>query len=293
MRYAGLARVLRRGEDMAMDGAAGDVNASGSQGVQTGPGSTQNNTWISRQPLSAATLAALSPHAAIARIRQLPHDDAVDLFASTPAEDLTAKLKALLLTDEATAVAILADLDPLKAAVLINPYKDNLPWLTALPRAAEAIAQCAVDLKWSHEGRLERAAPSPKMTEGYFRQYEQGRIYASADKPIAYPVRGPIAELHLASGGTGGEFGFPDDWDFGEVSGETEGVWQAFEDDFIASSSHGTYRVPDKIAPCWTASGRCGCARSRTPLRALRSGAAGGRPSAERSSVRVCRSGST
>jgi hypothetical protein len=157
---------------MAVDGAAGDVNASGSQGVQTGSGNTQINNWAPRQPLTPATLAALSPHAAVARIRRLSHDDAVDLFASAAADDLTAKLKALLLADEATAVAILADLDPLKAAVLIN----------------------------------------------------------------------------LASGGTGGEFGFPDDWDFGEVSGETQGVWQAFEDDFIASSSHGTYRVPDKIA---------------------------------------------
>jgi len=192
------------------DGAApANINVSGSHGVQAGTGNVQNN-WLLRPPIDVATFAALSPHAAVKRLRGLSHDDAVDLFAKASSEDLTEKLRELLLADEPRAVASLADLNPRKAAELITPHEDDFSWLTDLPGAAEAIARRAVQLKWHHDAGtslLEHAEQS-ELTDGYFRQYEQGRIYWSNYEDRTYAVHGSIAECHLASGGTGGELGF-------------------------------------------------------------------------------------
>jgi hypothetical protein len=248
---------------MAQDGTAGDVNVSGSQGVVAGTGNTQINNWSPRTPLTPAALAALSPQAAIARIRQLPHDDAVDLFASAPAEVLVPKLKVLLLADEAAgesrAVAILADLDPSKVAELIGSWVDprsggGFYWLYGLSKAAEAIAQHTVRLRWDHKpgtGRLERAAQSPKGTGGYFGQYKQGRIYWGDDKGETYAVSGPIADFHLASGGTGGELGFPMKDAITWHSGRVNGRGQEFEGGYLFSSSHGTYSLSLEFWNAW------------------------------------------
>jgi hypothetical protein len=244
----GKARVLRPGEsDMAQDGTAGDVNVGGSQGVVAGTGNTQINNWALRAPLTPATLAALSPHAAVTRIRQMSHDDAVDLFASASAEVLKGKLRALLAEDEAMAVAILADLEPASATELIRPHQGDFSWLVSLPSAAEGIAQRAVSLRWVHEagtGRVERAPQSPRGTEGYFRQYQQGGIYWRQNGNRTYVVRGAIAEFHLASGGTGGYLGFPRTEEISRVTEPgTEGTVQEFECGGICSSRHGTHSV--------------------------------------------------
>jgi uncharacterized protein with LGFP repeats len=58
-------------------------------------------------------------------------------------------------------------------------------------------------------GRDGAGAGAGESTDGYFRQYKQGRIYWRDDQDDAYAVRGAIAEYHLANGGTGGELGFP------------------------------------------------------------------------------------
>jgi hypothetical protein len=237
---------------MAQDGTAGGVNVSGSQGVQVGDGGTLINNWQVKLPFDVRVLTALNPQAALARILQMPHDDAVDLFAGAPAEVLTEILKALLLADEAKAVAILADLNPGKAATIIDPHVDDFFWLYFLPDATESITQRSTELRWNSEpgtGRLERAQRSPEGTDGYFRQYRRGRIYWSDDylcddEGATYAVQGPIAEFHLASDGTRGELGFPKGYQYSYESAlGTKGTGQAFEGGYVDHSAHGTYHV--------------------------------------------------
>ena len=235
---------------MGQDGLAGGVNVSGSQGIVVGTGNTQIN--VNRSP-NHRSLAGLSLHSAVTRIRQWPHDDAVDFFANTSSEELAVRLRALLLADEPKAVAILADLDPPKAAELIIPCEDGFDWLHDLPEATEAIAQRAVDLKWDHEsgqGRLERAPQSLEGTDGYFRQYKQGCIYWGSHRDLCCAIRGPIAAFYLAHGGTGGGLGFPEgDESVGGPPGSgTVGMMQEFEGGCVFSSSHGTYRVSLEFA---------------------------------------------
>jgi hypothetical protein len=198
------------------------------------------------------TLAALSPDVAAGRILQLPHDAAVDLFAHESAKVLAPAMNALLRVNEATAVAILADLNSEKAGELIRPCADTYPWLDFLSDAAESIAREATRLRWDRApgaGRMERAAPSPQGTRGYVRQYGQGRLYWDAAQHRACAVRGPIAQVHEASGGTGGELGFPrSKAEPAESAWGTTGDWQQFEGDYIASSGRGTFRVPETIA---------------------------------------------
>ena len=236
---------------MEDDGVApANINVSGSQGVQAGKGNVQNN-WLLRPPPDVAAFAALSPHAAITRIRALSHDDAVDLFAKAPVRDLAEKVRALLLADEPRAIAILADLDPGKAARLISPRVDDFPWLADLPAAAEAIAQRAVDLKWHRDAGprgLEHAAQSTKLTDGYFRRFKQGHIYWRNAVGKTYAVPGPIAEYHLANGGTG-ELGFPVSEELSQEKGPRGKVTQqTFEDGYIVSSGYGTYWIPATLA---------------------------------------------
>jgi hypothetical protein len=123
-------------------GEAAAVSVSSGQGVQIGDGGIQTNVWMAK-PLDPESLDRLNPRAAMDRIRQSPHNDAVDLFASASSVWLAEKLKSLLLADESRAIAILADLDPGKAAGLISLFSDDLPWLAHLPHAAEKIAMTA------------------------------------------------------------------------------------------------------------------------------------------------------
>jgi len=225
------------------------TDASGSQGLQVGTGNVQNNTWLLKP---TPDFAGLSLHAGVARIRQLPHDDAVDLFATASPEDLTVKLRVLLQADERGAVSILADLNQRRAAELISPIESEFPWLADLSLAAEAIAQHAVNLKWDPEAgkaSLERAEQSSGSTGGYFRQYHQGRIYWSGSEGDICAIRGLIAEFHMAAGGTGGELGFPlaEEEHERSVLG-TEGATQAFEGGYIVSSRHGRYAVEAEVA---------------------------------------------
>ena len=177
------------------------VELNGGQGVLVGPGGVQNNYWM--KPL--VDLAALSPHAAVDRIRDIAHNDAVDLFASMPKKDLTEVLRVLLRADEARAIAILADVNPRKVAELVSPHEGDFPWLVYLPAAVRAINERAMTLGWGHDGgagRLERAAQHPRVTIGFFRQFSQGRIYCNNGSSTAYAVRGPVAEVAGLANGT-------------------------------------------------------------------------------------------
>jgi hypothetical protein len=230
---------------MGQDGMASDVNVSASQGVQVGAGGTLINNWALRPPLTPDTLAALNPKAGAARIRQLSHDEGVNLFAEASLQVLTPKLRALLSVDPNRAVAILADLDASKAAELISPLAADFPWLPALPEADEAIFRHATDLKWEHEsggGRLQLAPRSPYEANGYLRRYPQGCIYWSDGSGVAYAVSGPVADFHMADGGTGGSLGFPV-----TSQGEGFGSIQSFEGGHVYSSFFGTYCVPRRL----------------------------------------------
>jgi serine/threonine-protein kinase len=65
----------------------------------------------------------------------------------------------------------------------------------------------------------------------------------------ACAIMGVIAEYHTASGGTGGEFGFPlsEQMPMVESPFGTKGAGQAFERGFIYSSARGTYGVSGAI----------------------------------------------
>ena len=213
------------------------------------------NYWATDPVLGPATLAGLNSYEAADRVRGLSHRDAVNLFAHATAEVLevlAGKFEALVVTDEARAIAILADLDPAKAAVLIGPCASDYPRLADLPRAAEMIDRRAAGLKWSRQqgkGTLKLAAQSPLGTDGYFRQYAQGCIYWSNAKGHAFAVHGQIAERHAASGGTGGELGFPNKGEgpWGSPL-NTKGMYQSFEGGYIFSSDKGTHSMPAEFA---------------------------------------------
>lgn len=172
------------------------INASGSQGVQVGSGNTQHNYY---RPLDHGFLSALSPHKALARLRGLPHDDAVSALASAPRRDVVEVLKA----DEALTVALLADLNPGKAEDLIGLLQTDWPWLAALPEAAEAIVRRAAKLKWDRDGNagnLERVAATANSPEGYVREYASGLVYWNP--PGAHELNGAFADAYVSSGGS-------------------------------------------------------------------------------------------
>jgi hypothetical protein len=184
---------------MTKDGTAGDVSVSGSQGVQTGSGNTQNNYY---GPPGPNFLTTLSPHNAVTRLRTMPHEGAISVLASAPPDDAAEVLKVLLDTDQALAVALLADVNPRCAKSLIEALVSDAPWLEPLAEASKAISQRAGDLKWDRDGdagHLERVAPSLDNSEGYVRKYAGGLIYWSSLG--TYAVRGAIAEAYMAPGG--------------------------------------------------------------------------------------------
>jgi hypothetical protein len=166
------------------------IDVESSHGVQVGDGNTQVNNWLSSKPrLTPQTLNALSAHAAIDRIRESSHEEAVDLFASAPAEVLVRKLRTLLLTDEAWVVAILADLDPGKSAEII-----------ARTRLAYEVSGFGGDYHWPSSG-------TSGQTRGSW--FIRPTLVLSAD------VRMKYRDVISAAGGT------PDDpsaWTLNELS---------------------------------------------------------------------------
>lgn len=226
------------------------TSVSSSQGVQVGSGNVMYNTWAPKSPLDPTSLAALSPRTAMARLQLLSHDELVDLFAAASPGDLTEITRGLLRADEPRSVSILADLNPRKAAELIQSLAADFPWLVDLPRAAEAIISHAMALNWVDDprtGRLERASQSPNGTNGYVRAYEQGIIYWTERGACA--LSGEIAEYHTAGGGTAGNLGFP----LLAIAAlavspqKTEGKAQGFEGGTVYSSNHGTYTVSGRF----------------------------------------------
>src|SRR5262249_44386656 len=137
-----------RGEDMPDERETPAAEAKGTQGMQVGTGNVQYNNWAPPAPLDSAALRALNPYAAAERLREMPYDNVVDVFASASPGDVDEVLKVLLKVDEALVVAVLADLSPRRAAELISPLHEVVPWLVSLPEAAGEIARLALELGW-------------------------------------------------------------------------------------------------------------------------------------------------
>lgn len=226
------------------------VHASGGQGLQVGTGNVQHNVWTTKTPLDPAAICALSPRGAVARIRQMSHDVAVDFFARAPLDDASEILRALLQTDEPRAISILADLNRRTAEKLVQPLTDDFPWLVDLPTAAESIVSHAAVLEAGYDqatGQLERAAEAPEGRHGYVRTYQESVIYWSDG--IACAVRGQIAEYYATAGGSGGALGFPlsESEPFAESRHGAKGTEQRFEGGIVCSSNLGTYAVSDRF----------------------------------------------
>ena len=68
-------------------------------------------------------------------------------------------LSALLQTDEATGVALLADINPRKSRELIAPLVRDEPWLANLPDAAKGISSIAANNKWDRDPGATRNLP--------------------------------------------------------------------------------------------------------------------------------------
>ena len=230
--------------------ASATVDASGGQGVQVGTGNLQQNFWTMETPLDPAALSALSPRKAVARIRQMPHDVAVDFFARVSSDNVGETLRELLQTDEPKAVSILADLNWRTAEKLIQPLTHEFPWLADLPRAAEGIASHAAALEVGDvqgSGQLERAPKALGDRDGYVRMYQEGVIYWS--EGIACAVSGQIAKYYATADGFRGALGFPlsERAPFAESQHGGRGTEQRFEGGIVCSSNLGTYAVSDRF----------------------------------------------
>jgi hypothetical protein len=159
---------------MSNQGPSGEVpanaNVSG-QGIQIGTGNNQYNAWMPKVPLDPAVLGALSPHTAVARLQQLPHDELVDFFARASPDDVVEILGVFSRDDLAKLVTTLADLNRRKATELIRAIGTSR--IDRLPEAAQAIARKAASLRWTDAGPLEH------FDTGYARRYKNGRVFWS------------------------------------------------------------------------------------------------------------------
>lgn len=201
-----------------------DVNLSGAQGVLVGDNSQQYNMWQVGQRLDAASLVNVRPHQAAGMIRAMGHDEGIVLLAHAEDDAAVAVLEMLLETDEALAVSLLADIGQGKVGKLVAAVTAGTPgreWLRPLPEAAKAISDRGAELKWtgglereqyyrliSSPGPLRRGKKPKKVSQGYRRVYEGGRIYWSEERG-ARAVTGAILDHYLSSSECSRQFGIP------------------------------------------------------------------------------------
>jgi hypothetical protein len=230
-------------------GEAGSTDAGGSQGVQAGSGNTQINVWVGHVPLTAESLGALSPHAAIARLRHMSHDEIVYLFATARPGSVSGVLRLMMETGEATAVAVLADISPRKVDELVAPLLGDSRWLEWLSAAATAIDRRAVAMGWAQAGsaeRLHRVGSVGSGATGFARTYEQGQIYWTSRGGVCV-LEGDIATYYAGRDG-GLRLGCPTAGEFKPRSPfGTEGAGQEFEQGHVYSSGRGTYGIHSAI----------------------------------------------
>jgi hypothetical protein len=226
--------------DVQDDGAAYTVSVSGSQGIQSGSGSVQNNTYVHQGRPDPESFTGLNPRTAADRILKLPYDDALHLLSSMAPQETSEIIEVLLGTDEAKVVVFLSDLSPRRVTKLTGLLTGSAKWLASIPEAAEAISRAATELGWPSTGGLTR------LDTGFHRKYPEGRIVWSKFFKT-YAVTGDIEARFAADY----SFGFPagpqktadKDSPFG-----TSGNWQPFASGVVYSSGHGTYLVPNSGA---------------------------------------------
>ena len=223
---------------MSDQGDAAAAHVNGSQAVQIGTGNTMHANWGSKPPLDPVALGALSPHVAVSRLQQLPHDELVDFFARAKLEDVSEILEVFLEIDIAKVIAALGDINSRKATELISKISegDKDP-LNVLPEAALEIARKAVNLGWNDAGPLKH------FISTYYRKYADGHVHWSGESGVR-STTGVIDDYFTANslqcvGATGDE---------GRASSSpdgTNGTRQQFRYGTVYSSIHGTYRVVD------------------------------------------------
>jgi len=261
--------------DMAEAGPVGEVPARtvvrDSAGIVIGDHAVQANAhYTVASPyedyqLDAVSLAALSPHAAAVHVRQMRHDRAAILLASASPKRVVPVLRVLLRADEPLLVALLADVNPERAAELVAPLASDAPWLEHLPAAVEAIAHEALKYKLTDEGppgKLQRVRSSTDA-EGYVRHYpittsdDAWICWRPGSKPIL--VVPPLTDCYMAAGGPAGPLGLPlGSLCVGRSSFDTHGTFQRFEcgriyrsgDDIhvVLGAISGAYQAADAAA---------------------------------------------
>jgi hypothetical protein len=217
---------------MAQDGTAGGVNVSGSQGVQIGDGGTLINNWVAKPQLDLAFLRALNTHAAVARIRLMPHDDAVNLFATSLLGDVDELFRAVLAADDALMVSILGEIHLDRAWQMLDTLpRKSVPWQNSLPIAADRIALRAAQVGWGRDGNMGRLQRDNAM---FFRNYEEGSIYWDAERG-AHPISRAFMECYRSD-----DLGYPMDDD-------NNGAFQSFQNGFITANGYGIFSVSGVI----------------------------------------------
>jgi hypothetical protein len=237
------------------EGTDSRVDASG-QGVQVGDNNVQVNYHGAPPALDPETLGALSPQAAVVRLRAMSRDAVVNLFAKAAPGDVTDVLRVLSGAEGADrdlAVAVLADMRPLKAGGLIAPLAQEFPWLESVQKAVADIGALAATIKWTdpspagaREGSL-YGRPSIWL----FRSYSQGRIFWSDhwDKGgRAYLLHAGIGE-YFTDPEMAESLGYPvsDPNRVRSGSSGAEGVVQRFAGGLVYSWEQGVYRVEGDI----------------------------------------------
>jgi hypothetical protein len=236
--------------DVKDDGEDASVSITGSQGVQAGTGNIMyNNTWTSKPPPDLASLSALNPHVAVARLQRLSHEDLVDLFARASPDDATDVLAAFLEADEDAVVGILGDISRRKATTLMEPLLKDFHQLlsrdavmagihpdelAALPEVAEAIAREAASLRFTHAGVLEC------LEFGYSRRYSEGRLFWQ-DASGVLATSGVIETYRTDREWLGFPVGNEEDAPSSPYG--TGGVCQAFDGGKVYASRCGTFAL--------------------------------------------------
>jgi hypothetical protein len=249
---------------MAGEEAAESASVSGSQGVQAGSGNTQINNWMAEPQLDIASLCALHPHAALARLRRIPYENLVNLFADPRAssDDVARILRTWLETDEAKPVAILADLREARAQELLRPLVWQAPWLARLPEAANATNRFAAKRSWKVTQPLrpvftniihasidsDKTHVEEKRFDGYVLRCDIGSVFWREDGSII-SVSGPIGAW-LAKFEK--PFGFPLSAQQSAPGPAAESrVFQEFTAGVVCSSEHGVYFIHEIALDCY------------------------------------------
>jgi hypothetical protein len=142
-----------------------NVNVSDGQGTQIGPGNTQYNFWPPKQPLDPATLGALNPRKAVARLQSLSHDELVDFFVKASPADVEGILDAFFDIDPEKLVAVFEDINRPKAMELLEGTRLDRRPFSLLPEASEAIAS-KPERQANAEPSALRNLDSPSLSAG-------------------------------------------------------------------------------------------------------------------------------